>query len=77
MSNQPRSGTGRVAWQRSLIPARRAILRLLRDQSGQDMVEYCLIATLIGLGALLTVHGAANTIVNMLQQVNTAFTSDV
>jgi pilus assembly protein Flp/PilA len=51
--------------------------RLLNDESGQDLIEYALIAAVIGLGTLLTVHGAANTIVNVLLQVGTSFTSAV
>ncbi|MGD0796275.1 MAG: Flp family type IVb pilin [Acidobacteriaceae bacterium] len=77
MSFQSRSGTGQVAWQRSLAAVPPALQRLLFEESGQDMIEYCLIATLIGLGTLLTVHGAANTIVNMILQVGTSFTNDV
>jgi pilus assembly protein Flp/PilA len=51
--------------------------RLLREESGQDLIEYALIATVIGLGTLVGVHGAANTIINMILQVGTAFTNDV
>jgi pilus assembly protein Flp/PilA len=50
---------------------------LLREETGQDMIEYGLIAGLIGLGTLVGVHGAANTIVNMILTVGNNFTNTV
>jgi pilus assembly protein Flp/PilA len=53
------------------------VQRLLQDESGQDLIEYALIAGLIGLGTLVGVHGAANTIVNYILTVTTAFSTAV
>jgi pilus assembly protein Flp/PilA len=74
---QSQSALRQIAWQRNVSAARKAMQRLLREESGQDLIEYALIATVIGLGTLVGVHGAANTIINMVLQVGTAFTNDV
>ena len=50
---------------------------LAQDESGQDLIEYALIATVIGLGTLVTVHGTANTIVNIMLQVGNNFANAV
>lgn len=60
-------------WQRSVNAAHMALQRLLREESGQDLIEYALIAALIGLGTLIGVHGAANTIVNYILTLTTNF----
>ena len=39
---------------------------LMRDESGQDLIEYALVAGLIGLGAVATVSGFAGTVENVL-----------
>jgi pilus assembly protein Flp/PilA len=39
---------------------REALTNLLRDDSGQDLIEYALVAALIGLGAA-TVMGSVGT----------------
>jgi pilus assembly protein Flp/PilA len=77
MSFQPQSVVGQSVWQRNLAAAGEAVRRLARDESGQDMIEYVLVAALIGLGTLVGVHSAANTIVNIVLQVGTNFTSAV
>jgi pilus assembly protein Flp/PilA len=37
---------------------------LLREESGQDLIEYALVAGLIGLGAVLAMSGLAGKIAN-------------
>jgi pilus assembly protein Flp/PilA len=61
----------------SVGTVRTALAHLLDDTSGQDLIEYALIAAVMGLGTLVGVHGAANTIVNIFLQVGTSFTSAV
>ena len=40
-----------------------SVLRnLLHDESGQDLIEYALIATLVALAAIVAVHGLGNKI---------------
>jgi pilus assembly protein Flp/PilA len=37
---------------------------LLREESGQDLIEYALIAALIALGAIAAMGGLSNSIAN-------------
>ena len=54
----------------------RAILNhLLRDESGQDLIEYALVAALIGLAAVTAVGTIGNDIVNVFNSVNTSLSS--
>jgi pilus assembly protein Flp/PilA len=41
---------------------------LINDESGQDLIEYALVAALVGLGAVASMKGIANSI-------NSAFNS--
>jgi pilus assembly protein Flp/PilA len=66
-----------IAWQHQRRAARIAMQRLLADESGQDLIEYGLVGGLIALLALSGVHGVANTIINMITQVNTGITTAV
>ncbi len=42
---------------------------LIRDESGQDLIEYALIAALIALGAILSMGSLANQISNAFNSV--------
>ncbi len=42
---------------------------LLRDESGQDLIEYALIATLIAVAAIAAIHGLGNKISNSYNNV--------
>jgi pilus assembly protein Flp/PilA len=44
------------------------VLSFIAEESGQDLIEYALLAGLLGLGAVLTLRGLAT-------KVGTAFTS--
>ena len=50
---------------------------LLRDDSGQDMIEYALISCLIGLGTVTGVHGIAAQVANYFNIIDNAFTSSI
>ncbi|HWB32090.1 MAG TPA: hypothetical protein VG714_02850 [Acidobacteriaceae bacterium] len=45
----------------------------VEDQSGQDMIEYALIAAFIGLGTVTGIHGLAAQIANYLGIVDGRF----
>jgi pilus assembly protein Flp/PilA len=77
MSIQSQSALRRIVWQRSVSTTRNAMQRLLRDESGQDLIEYALIAAVVGLGTLVGVHGAANTIINYVLTVTTTFSGAI
>ena len=54
----------KMAW----IDISRALTLLLRDESGQDLIEYSVVAALVGLASIMSVHSLSN-------KIDTAFTS--
>jgi pilus assembly protein Flp/PilA len=50
---------------------------LLHDESGQDLIEYALVAALIGLGATATMRTLATAIGTALNGVGTRLTNAV
>ena len=50
---------------------------LLHDESGQDLIEYALVAALIGLGATATMRTLATSIGTALNGVGTRLTNAV
>ncbi len=55
----------------------RLFLNLLRDESGQDLIEYALVAALIGLGATSTMKTLATTIGTALTGIGSRLTTNV
>jgi pilus assembly protein Flp/PilA len=54
----------------------RAILHhLLRDESGQDLIEYALVAALIGLAAVTAVGTIGDDIANVFTSLNNSLSS--
>ncbi len=51
--------------------------KLLKDESGQDLIEYALIAAMIGLGAAATLRSLAATIVSVLTSLGSRLTASV
>ena len=49
--------------------------RLASDDSGQDLIEYALVAALIGLGALTAMKGMSNSVKNTYNGVGTALSN--
>ena len=54
-----------------------AIARLLKDESGSDMIEYCLILSLIALSCIAGANGVANQVHNMINTVTNGMNSAV
>ena len=54
---------------------RNALAKLLREESGQDLIEYALVAALIGLGATTAMGTLASTIGSAFGSVGTKLTS--
>jgi pilus assembly protein Flp/PilA len=50
---------------------------LLSDESGQDLIEYALVAALIALGATAAMTGLAKTISTAFTTVGTKLTNSV
>ena len=54
---------------------KRIFSNLLRDESGQDLIEYALVAALIGLGATATMRTLATAIGTALTGIGTRLTA--
>lgn len=54
-----------------------AAVRLVTEESGQDMIEYALIAATVGLGTVAGVNGLAASISNYMNIVATAYENAV
>jgi len=50
---------------------------LISDESGQDLIEYALVAALVGLGSVAAMSGLANSIGNTFNGVGNALTAAV
>jgi pilus assembly protein Flp/PilA len=50
---------------------------LLRDESGQDLIEYALVAAMIGLAAIAAMSTLANNISNAFSAVGSKLSSSV
>ena len=50
--------------------------RLLQDESGQDLIEYALVAALIGLGAVVTVKSLGTKIAGSFTEIGTTLTTN-
>ena len=48
---------------------------LVADDSGQDLIEYALVAALVGLGAIASMRGLANSLGNSFNGIGTALTT--
>lgn len=53
------------------------LVRLIHDCSGQDLIEYALVAACIGLLAVASTNGVATTVGQMLITVGNTFTSSI
>jgi pilus assembly protein Flp/PilA len=55
----------------------RPFSNLLRDESGQDLIEYALVAALVGLAATASVRGLATSIGTALTSIGSRLTANV
>ncbi|ADW67533.1 Flp family type IVb pilin [Granulicella tundricola] len=53
------------------------IAALLNDESGQDLIEYALVAGLIGLGAVVAMTGLSGKIQSSFNSVGSSLTNAV
>ena len=54
---------------------REALVNLLRDDSGQDLIEYALVAALIGLGATAVMGTVGTDVANIFTSIGTQLTN--
>ena len=50
---------------------------LMNDESGQDLIEYALVAGLIGLGAVTAMSGLSSKIGTAFTSIGTSLTTNV
>ena len=50
---------------------------LLRDESGQDVIEYAVVAALVGLGAMVAMATLSSTIGDAFTSVGTSLRGEV
>ena len=50
---------------------------LMTEESGQDLIEYALVAALVGLGSVTAMNGLASSIANTFGGVGNALTNAV
>jgi pilus assembly protein Flp/PilA len=48
-----------------------------QDESGQDLIEYALIAGLIGLGCISAMSGLATSLVNAFTGIGTTLSTNI
>jgi pilus assembly protein Flp/PilA len=48
------------------------LVALIKDESGQDLIEYALVAGLIGIGAVVAMSGLSGKIGNAFNGVGTS-----
>lgn len=56
---------------------KQAFVAFMKDESGQDLIEYALVAALVGLGAVAAMKGLSNTIGNTFNGVGNSLTNAV
>ena len=73
-SKQRTTSTPRLPYRLRL---RAAVTSFHNDESGQDLVEYALIACVIGLAAVTSAHGVANSVSSAINIVSSELTSAI
>jgi pilus assembly protein Flp/PilA len=56
---------------------KQAFITFMKDESGQDLIEYALVAGLIGLGAVAAMSGLSGKIGNAFNSVGNNLTNSV
>ena len=51
--------------------------KFMNDDSGQDLIEYALVAALVGLGAVAAMNGLSTSIANTFSGVGNSLTNAV
>jgi len=65
-----------LAGERRMLPIENLLRALVVEDSGQDLVEYALIAGLIGLGAVAAMQSVATAISGAFTSVGTTLTTN-
>jgi pilus assembly protein Flp/PilA len=57
--------------------AKNILSNLLQDESGQDLIEYALVAGLVGLGAVAAMTSVGGKVTTLFTSIGTSLTSAV
>jgi pilus assembly protein Flp/PilA len=60
----------------SMSSTKQLMKNLLNDESGQDLIEYALVAAIIALGAIAAMKGLATSIGGAFNNVNTTLSGN-
>jgi pilus assembly protein Flp/PilA len=60
-----------------MITARNLAVGFWNDESGQDLIEYALVAALVGLGAVASMNSLASAIGSAFSSIGTTLSSAV
>jgi len=60
-----------------IVKMRDALSRLCRDESGQDLIEYALVAGLLGLGTIAAMKSVATGLATVFNAVGTTLTTNL
>jgi len=75
MSFHPEYSSRQVANEGGLAAGIIILRHLVRDETGQDLIEYALLGALIAMGAILGIRRVSNSIVTSLNSVGTGLTN--
>jgi pilus assembly protein Flp/PilA len=53
------------------------VKNLINEDSGQDLIEYALVAALVGLGAVAAMKGLSNNIGNAFNSIGSTLSTSV
>ncbi len=54
---------------------KQVLIRFIRDEQGQDLVEYALIVAAVGLALITTVNQLSTAVVTLYQSITTGLSS--
>ena len=56
---------------------KRLLKKLVKEDSGQDLIEYALVAALVGLGSVAAISGLTNSLKNSFNAIGSGLDSSV
>lgn len=57
--------------------SKQLLTKLITDESGQDLIEYALVAALVGLGSVASMNSLATSIGNTFNGIGSSLTGAV
>jgi len=68
---------GMSNWRMTMKNFNKLVRSLFQSESGQDMIEYSLVAALIGLAAIVSIKGLSTHIASAFTTIGTDVTTDI